>query len=164
MAHDADAEAQREAAHPHDTVRTAGELSLYSERFVITDQPNIWRALTIPTDTRAVVRAIDLHNGAGAAGLVQCAVGQTIFFNKVLPATPEVYSLDTRIVLYAGETLSAMVQVAGMVVTVSGYLFTGAGARLELETEDFEDLESVVASARNSAPPLTKDPQIAINT
>ena len=98
-------------------------MSLYSERFIVLSQPQTWLNVTIPTGTRAVVRSVWTNNGEGVAGRAQLAVSATLIWTHTFPANQTHVELDSRQVLYAGETLSGFVETQGIVLMVSGYLF-----------------------------------------
>lgn len=104
-------------------------MTLYSERLLVATYSGGWLAISIPTGTRAVLRAIDIHNSGSAAGEVHLNLNAATVFFWELPATPTVHHTDTRLVAYEGETFSTYVSAEGIWMSASGYIFTDTVGR-----------------------------------
>jgi hypothetical protein len=100
---------------------------VYSERFLVSGAPNVWRAYTVPAGKRAVVSCVTgMSIGSETAQLFLSTPTVTLLRFLILAGGNSV-SLTMRLPFYAGETLQCMVNVSNATMTVSGYLFDSGG-------------------------------------
>lgn len=78
---------------------------------------------TVPAGERAVVKAVDLVNSAAAAGNVQVAVGGVTVVYRVFQAGEREGHSVMTVVAYGGQEIQAYASVAGIRISVAGYLF-----------------------------------------
>jgi hypothetical protein len=104
---------------------------LYSERLFRGESPTGNYFYTIPAGKRAVVRVIELRNGATAVANVVVGFNGTYCYQVSLPASGGSLHIDTRQVLYAGEQLAMSVNGAATAWYISGYLFDDTHPRAE---------------------------------
>jgi len=96
---------------------------VYSHRFLVQAVPAVWKVWTPPAGTRVVVRSVVVVNGqdvAGKGAQVRVGTGWMLIQN---PAPRTTVALAYQQVVYGGEQLQGWVDVAGITVMVSGYIF-----------------------------------------
>jgi hypothetical protein len=78
--------------------------------------------VTIPAGYRAVLRNVDVYNGAASAQQFSVNVnGYSVMF-RTLQAQTDVH-IETRSVAYSGEYIEIWIQGAGGTVVITGYVF-----------------------------------------
>lgn len=98
---------------------------VYSTRFLL-HAPAGWTGVSVPAGYRAVVTNITAGKPGDAAVLCLVALAGFVSWRHAFQAAPDSVSFDTRLVLYAGETIEAYTDSPNAVIFVCGYLFTEA--------------------------------------
>jgi hypothetical protein len=96
---------------------------VYSHRLLMQATPATWKLWTVPAGYRAVVKSLVVVNGTDTAGKgaqVRLGSGWMLLHNLAARTT---VALTAATVCYGGEVLQAWVDIQGITVIVSGYLF-----------------------------------------
>ena len=104
---------------------------VYTERFISTHAVGGWTYYAVPAGHRIVVTAIIAANDSavqGDASLMIAGAGQLARFSLAQAVTQ---SVQTRVALYAGESLALYTAGTALSVTVGGYLFEDSSRRRE---------------------------------
>jgi hypothetical protein len=96
---------------------------IYSERFLLLAVNGTWFGYTVPFGKRAIVRSILLAGNLATPCTFQLAVGSILVYNATVQAAEGGRNVDTRLVVYGGQTLQAFNASPDTCQTVSGYLF-----------------------------------------
>ena len=93
---------------------------VYTQRFVFANGTNLLFA--VPAGYRAIVRSLNVYQGAGATG------GAAFFVNSIpvaqlLPGEFKSASQEMRVPAYAGETLFVQTFSAASVAVLAGFIF-----------------------------------------
>lgn len=96
---------------------------VYTERLLTVKGTTGWHVATIPDGKRAVVTSVIAVDTNNVSGHVQVEVHGIMLALVIFPASYRQVSLQCRAVAYERETIQAFAGVAGIDVTVAGYLF-----------------------------------------
>jgi len=117
---------------------------VYSERFCISGDQDVWTDYFVPAGMRAIVRSIVALSGAAAAGAVGVQCGPSSVFWHVFQVSNVTEVVDMRQVAYAEERISVVVTAGAAQATVAGYLFEDSSGRTAAPGEiAYRDLELV---------------------
>lgn len=96
---------------------------VYTERLLTVKGTTGWHVTTVPDGKRAVVTSIVAVDTNNVTGHVQVELHGIMLALVIFPASFRQLSLQLRAVAYERETIQAFAGVAGIDLTVSGYLF-----------------------------------------
>lgn len=96
---------------------------VYSERLLTVKGTTGWHIATIPDGKRAVVTSVVAVDTNNVSGHVQVEVHGMMVALVIFPASYRQLTLSLRAVAYERETIQAFTGVAGIDLTVTGYLF-----------------------------------------
>jgi hypothetical protein len=96
---------------------------LYSETFIEATQATGWFSFGVPMGKRAVIRSVVVTDRLAVTGHCEVHAPNAIVALVIFPGPARSVSLDMRIVVYGGESITAYVGVVGIDLLVAGYLF-----------------------------------------
>jgi hypothetical protein len=95
----------------------------YSHRFCLAHVKDVAVVYTVPHGMRAVIRNCLSVNRENVAQLYSVAAADWYVVQFSVPATTGLHAFETRVVVYGGEQIVAVVRGASQTCFVSGYLF-----------------------------------------
>lgn len=102
---------------------------IYSERLIFTDLENVWRSWTVPAQMRAVIKSVQAANTTSNQHECLVYLQDKPFVEELVQARTSLATPSLYLVAYAGETIKALTDSAGMAVWVSGFLFGDVSGR-----------------------------------
>jgi hypothetical protein len=96
---------------------------VYTERLLYVKATQGMHTYEVPEGKRAVVKNIMVVDGVQVTGHTETKVHGALVAMFLFPASLRSYSLEMTVVAYERETITVFCGVAGIHVTVSGYLF-----------------------------------------
>lgn len=97
--------------------------AVYSERFILMSQSELWVTYTVPPFQRVVVKTISMVNTLGTASLCMAYIAGILVVQRFVPANETMLNVGLHLVAYAGEDIGGYLAGAGGGLIVSGFIF-----------------------------------------